>query len=65
MLTLIRRALKPGGTFYASYKTGEGDGRDTLDRYYNYPIAGLAARHLRQRGQLDFIGYRDRRSQGL
>ena len=37
VLALIHRALKPGGTFYASYKTGDGDGRDTLDRYYNYP----------------------------
>ena len=38
ILTRIRRALKPGGVFYASFKIGEGDdGRDTLDRYYNYP----------------------------
>ncbi|MEO8319022.1 MAG: class I SAM-dependent methyltransferase [Bradyrhizobium sp.] len=37
VLTLIRRALKPEGLFYASYKTGDADGRDTLDRYYNYP----------------------------
>ncbi len=37
VLAAIHRALKPGGTFYASYKTGEGDGRDTLNRYYNYP----------------------------
>jgi SAM-dependent methyltransferase len=37
VLALIHRALKPGGTFYASYKSGDGDGRDTLDRYYNYP----------------------------
>jgi SAM-dependent methyltransferase len=37
VLALIHRALKPGGTFYASYKTGDGDGRDTLNRYYNYP----------------------------
>ena len=37
VLALIHRALKPGGTFYASYKAGEGDGRDTLNRYYNYP----------------------------
>jgi SAM-dependent methyltransferase len=37
ILALIRRALKPGGFFYASYKAGEADGRDTLDRYYNYP----------------------------
>jgi SAM-dependent methyltransferase len=37
VLGLIRRALKPEGMFYASYKTGDADGRDTLDRYYNYP----------------------------
>jgi len=37
ILRLIWRALKPSGAFYASYKTGDGDGRDTLNRYYNYP----------------------------
>jgi SAM-dependent methyltransferase len=37
VLSLIWRALKPGGVFYASYKEGETSGRDTLDRYYNYP----------------------------
>lgn len=37
VLALIRRALKPGRVFYASYKEGDADGRDTLDRYYNYP----------------------------
>jgi SAM-dependent methyltransferase len=39
ILSLIWRALKPGGYFYASYKTGDADGRDTLNRYYNYPSA--------------------------
>jgi len=37
VLALIRRTLKPGGWFFASYKAGDVDGRDTLDRYYNYP----------------------------
>ena len=37
VLSLIWRALKPGGVFYASFKTGDAEGRDTLDRYYNYP----------------------------
>jgi hypothetical protein len=37
VLTLIWRALKRGGHFYASFKAGEQDGRDTLNRYYNYP----------------------------
>jgi SAM-dependent methyltransferase len=37
VLVRIWRALKPAGVFYASYKEGDGDGRDTLNRYYNYP----------------------------
>jgi 2-polyprenyl-3-methyl-5-hydroxy-6-metoxy-1,4-benzoquinol methylase len=37
VLSLIWRAIKPGGAFYASYKSGDGEARDTLDRYYNYP----------------------------
>jgi len=37
VLSLIRRALKPGGAFFASFKEGEEGGRDALDRYYNYP----------------------------
>lgn len=37
VLAGIWRALKPAGHFYASYKAGEVAGRDTLNRYYNYP----------------------------
>jgi SAM-dependent methyltransferase len=37
VLRLIWRALKPGGHFYASFKAGDEDGRDKLNRYYNYP----------------------------
>lgn len=37
VLARIWRALMPGGFFYASYKVGDVDGRDTLNRYYNYP----------------------------
>jgi hypothetical protein len=37
ILALIWRALRPAGYFYASYNTGDADGRDTLNRYYNYP----------------------------
>ena len=39
VLTRIHRALKSGGVFYASFKAGEGDGRDSLGRYYNYVSA--------------------------
>ncbi|WP_454813481.1 class I SAM-dependent methyltransferase [Labrys neptuniae] len=35
----IHRALKPGGVFHASFKSGEAEGRDQFDRYYNYPSA--------------------------
>jgi len=37
ILARVHRALRPDGVFYASYKVGEGDGRDSLGRYYNYP----------------------------
>ena len=37
VLARIHRALKPEGLFYASYKVGHGDGRDSFGRYYNYP----------------------------
>lgn len=37
ILKRIWRALKPGGAFYASFKTGDAEGRDALNRYYNYP----------------------------
>jgi SAM-dependent methyltransferase len=37
VLARIWRALRAGGHFYASFKTGDAEGRDTLNRYYNYP----------------------------
>jgi len=37
VLGRICRALKPSGLFYASYKIGHDDGRDSIGRYYNYP----------------------------
>ncbi|MGQ2950151.1 MAG: class I SAM-dependent methyltransferase [Agrobacterium sp.] len=33
----VHGALKHGGVFYASFKAGEAEGRDTFGRYYNYP----------------------------
>lgn len=33
----IHAALKPSGVFYASFKAGKAEGRDTFGRYYNYP----------------------------
>jgi SAM-dependent methyltransferase len=37
VLARIWRALKSTGLFYASFKEGSTDGRDTIGRYYNYP----------------------------
>jgi len=37
ILARVRRALKPAGRFYASYKAGSGPDRDRLGRYYNFP----------------------------
>jgi SAM-dependent methyltransferase len=39
ILKRIHRGLKAGGVFYASFKAGDGDGRDSLGRYYNYVSA--------------------------
>ena len=33
----IYRALRPGGWFFANYKLGEGEGRDSFGRFYNFP----------------------------
>lgn len=37
ILGRIHAALKPGGVFYASYKAGTREGRDSFGRYFNYP----------------------------
>ena len=37
ILRRIRRALRREGIFYASFKLGASEGRDSLGRYYNYP----------------------------
>jgi SAM-dependent methyltransferase len=39
ILALIFRALKPGGWHFASYKSGDGEGRDTYGRYFNFPTS--------------------------
>ena len=37
VLARVHRALTPGGIFYASYKAGDGEGRDKFGRYFNFP----------------------------
>ena len=37
ILSAVRASLRIGGVFYASFKAGEGEGRDRLGRLYNFP----------------------------
>ena len=37
VLARIHQALKPGGRFHTGFKAGDGGGRDSLGRYYNFP----------------------------
>lgn len=37
VLGRVHRALKPGGRFHTGFKAGDGGGRDSLGRYYNFP----------------------------
>lgn len=36
ILMRIFNSLRPGGVFFASFKSGEGEGRDGLGRFYNF-----------------------------
>lgn len=40
VLAAILRSLKPGGHHFASYKLGDGEGRDLLGRLHNFPQSG-------------------------
>jgi SAM-dependent methyltransferase len=53
VLARIWRALKPRGLFYASFKEGEADGRDTIGRYYNYPSENWLRACYRAAGSWD------------
>ena len=55
ILARIHRALKPSGVFYASYKVGHDDGRDSLGRYYNYPSPEWLEATYAASGQWDAI----------
>jgi SAM-dependent methyltransferase len=47
----IFRALKPGGWLAASFKAGEGEGRDQWGRYYNYLSETELAELVRSSGR--------------
>ena len=50
-LSRIFRALRPGGHLMASFKAGDGEGRDALGRYYNYLDADQLRAHLTDAAQ--------------
>jgi SAM-dependent methyltransferase len=54
ILARVRRALRPGGVFVASFKAGAGEGRDPYGRYYNYPSAKQLDGAYRAAGWSDF-----------
>jgi SAM-dependent methyltransferase len=49
-LARIFRALRPGGLLTASFKAGDGEGRDALGRYYNYLDAAQLRAHTTAAG---------------
>jgi len=55
ILTRVRRALRPGGVFVASFKAGTGEGRDSMGRYYNYPSAETLKAAYRAAGWTDIV----------
>ena len=51
VLGRIHRALRPGGLFFASYKSGTAEGRDKLGRLYSYPDAAWLGDAYRAAGR--------------
>ena len=55
ILGRIHRALRPDGIFVASFKGGNGEGRDSMGRYYNYPTPEALDAAYRAAGWTDLI----------
>ena len=55
ILSRVHRALKPGGMLYASFKTGQPEGRDKFGRYFNYPSEEELRRDLSKAGMWSSI----------
>ena len=49
-LAALHRALKPGGIFHIGMKTGTGEARDKLDRFYTYYTRDELLAHLDDAG---------------
>jgi len=55
ILARIWRALLPGAWHMATYKSGGTEGRDKLDRYFNYLSADQAEAHYRAAAQWEIF----------
>ena len=64
VLTKVHAALRHGGRFYASFKMGEGGGRDRLGRYYNFPSRETLAAAYGQAGGWSSLTMEEGRSGG-
>lgn len=53
ILARIRRALRPDGLFYASFKAGQDEGLDRYGRYYNRPPPEWLVRQYHTQGFAD------------
>lgn len=70
VLARIWRALRPGGWHMATFKSGGTEGRDMLDRYFNYLSPAQAEAYYRAAGKWSLLemtegvggGYDDRPS---
>lgn len=63
-LAAIRRALKPGGLFHIALKTGTGEKRDDLGRYYAYYTSDELTALLEKAG-FTVTGHSTGRDRGL
>ncbi|MEM8726081.1 MAG: class I SAM-dependent methyltransferase [Pseudomonadota bacterium] len=50
VLARIKTSLKPEGLHFASYKLGDGEGRDLLGRLHNFPSADWLRKRYREAG---------------
>ena len=64
VLAKVHAALRHGGRFYASFKQGDGGGRDALGRYYNYPSREKLTATYAQAGNWGALAIEEGRSVG-
>ena len=60
----VYRALKPNGLLFASFKSGDQEGRDKLGRYYNYLNRDEIEAHLRNAGAWTSLELNESRGKG-